>query len=163
MGFIHTQDSPSVGQRILNAQKLLSPVPGGNYLFNRIIAWNIPYSATIGARILELRPGYARLTLKDRRSVRNHLNSIHAVALTNFGEFTSGLALITGLPANVRAIVTQIKTDFIKKARGHLKAECHCDIPDITGNQDYTVSATITDAINDTVATVSVVWRLGIK
>ena len=91
------QSRLSVGQKLLRVSNKLSAIPGGHYILSRIIAWKIPYSATIGARIVVLEPGYARLILKDKRSIRNHLNSIHAVALTNLGELTSGLALNTAL------------------------------------------------------------------
>ncbi|MGD8641155.1 MAG: DUF4442 domain-containing protein [Gammaproteobacteria bacterium] len=141
----------------------LSAIPGGRFVFNRIIAWKIPYSATIGARVITLEPGYAKLYLKDKKSIRNHLNSIHAVALTNFGELTSGLALNTALPATARGIVTKISTDYMKKARGSLVAECRCEPPSVTEDMDYTVEAIIKDQEQDIVATVKVNWRLGLK
>lgn len=159
----HAQSRPSAGQRLLKILNTLSAIPGGRFIFNRIIAFNIPYSATIGARVVVLEPGHAKLMLKDKRSVRNHLNSIHAVALTNLGELTSGLALNTGLPANVRGIVIHIGTDYMKKARGDLVAECRCDLPTVTEDMEYTVEAVIKNQEQDIVAKVKVLWRLGLK
>lgn len=158
-----TRSPLSAGQQLLHLLSKLSAIPGGQFIFNRIIAWKIPYSATIGARVVALEPGYAKLVLKDKKSVRNHLDSIHAVALTNFGELTSGLALNTGMPANTRGIVTKICTDYTKKARGTLVAECRCEPPSVTEVTDYTVEAVIKDHEQHIVATMTVNWRLGIK
>lgn len=158
-----SQSRLSAGQQLLTVLNRLSAIPGGRFIFNRIISWKIPYSATIGARVVVLEPGYAKIILKDKKAIRNHLNSIHAVALTNFGELTSGLALNTGLPANVRGIVTNISTEYLKKARGTLVAECRCDLPTVAGDMEYIVEAVIKDHEQDIVAKVRVVWRLGLK
>jgi len=154
-------NNSSPGAKILNAWTKLHRLPGGSWLFSRIFTWNVPYTGSIRANVIELRPGFSRVMLRDRKRVRNHLNSIHAVALVNLGEMTSGLALLTGLPARVRGIVTNLSTQYHKKARGTLIAECICDIPEISDDIEYKVVANIMDQEGDMVATTTACWRLG--
>jgi acyl-coenzyme A thioesterase PaaI-like protein len=154
---------PAPGQRLQAAWRRLAPWPGGRWLFSRLLGWMAPYSGTIGARVVELEPGHARVALSDRRRVRNHLDSIHAVALVNLAEQASGLAVLMGLPASTRGILTGLSITYLKKARGPLVAECRCTIPPVTGNLDYEAVATITDAAGDVVARAVAHWRLGVQ
>jgi uncharacterized protein (TIGR00369 family) len=150
------------GERLRASWRRLSNLPGGKTLFSLLVGWMTPYSGTIGARVAELEPGWCRVTLRDRRRVRNHLASVHAMALANLAEMTSGLAVLVSLPPGVQGIVTGFSISYQKKARGLLTAECRVSGGglDVTTEQEYEALVSITDTQGDLVAHATARWRL---
>lgn len=148
-------------QRIMRLWRKFGHHAFGRRLFHFLFNRAVPYSATIGSQIVKLEPGHALLELRDRRKVRNHLNSIHAIALANLGELASGLAMIAALPPHTRAIVVRLEINYLKKARGTLLAEGRASPPErILESISSIAEATIRDNEHDEVATVRVEWRL---
>jgi acyl-coenzyme A thioesterase PaaI-like protein len=158
---MRSSDEISLGQRLLRQWRRWRRIPGGARLFSRMVGRMAPYTGTIGARVLELEPGRARLELRDRRRLRNHLRSIHAIAQANLGEVATGLAMLTLLPPGVRGIPTHLAIDYVKKARGRLVVDARCEPPgDIADEADHWAHADIRDAGGDTVSRIAVRWRL---
>ena len=151
------------GAQLNRLWQTLSRVPGGKRVFSRLVGTIAPYSGTIGARVTRLEPGFAQVTLSDRRAVRNHLNSIHAVALVNLAEVTTGLAVMTGLPDDARGILKGLEISYLKKARGTLTAECRCDLPATSERKEYPIMGLLKNESGEIVAEATARWLIGPK
>ncbi len=151
----------SIGPALRRRWRQLGRLPAGRWLFSRLLGRMAPYTGSIKAQVETLEPGYCRVRLSDRRGVRNHLNSVHAIALCNLGEMATGLALMNSLPAGARGILVALCAEYHHKARGTLVAECRCDIPPDDSERRCEVVAAIRDANGETVATVTATWLIG--
>jgi acyl-coenzyme A thioesterase PaaI-like protein len=147
--------------RLLDHWRRLERVPGGRWLFSRALGWMAPYSGSVGARVLELEPGLAVVGLSDRRKVRQHLGSVHAVALVNLGELATGLAQLSITPPSMRGIVVELCAEYRKKARGTLIARAEAQAPPADRDSEPVVTTEIVDAQGDVVAIVRARWRIG--
>ncbi len=139
----------------------LQGLPGGRTLFRYFLGRQVPYTGTISPEVIELTPGKARVAMRDRPRLRNHLRSLHAVALTNLGELATGLAVTSSLPRDARGIPTGFSIEFLKKARGRIEARCDADIESSTEERDVNVEADLVDEAGDTVARFTARWRVG--
>ncbi len=149
------------GTRLLGLWRRLRPLPGGEWLFAKLFAYTVPYSGSVKPRIKILDPGHAEVEIPDIRANRQHLGSVHAIALMNVAEMASGLAMMAGLPGNVRGIVTTLSMTYHKKARGTIRAVSRVTVPTVTTDQDFEVVAECLDPSGTVVATGRVTWRLG--
>lgn len=146
--------------RLLFLWRRLSPWPGGRWLFSRLVGRAAPYTGSIGAVVESLESGQVTVSLRDRRAVRNHLGSIHAIALANLAEVASGLAMLSALAPGVRGIVVRIELTYQKKARGRLTATGRANPGVIQEAVEKVASAVIVDSVGEIVAEAQVTWRL---
>ncbi len=137
---------------IRKAWDTLSELPGGPRLFSKVVGRAAPYTATIGARVTQLSAGEAVVQLRDRPAVRNHLKSVHAVALANLVELAGNIALAYSLPDDARFIVKRMSIDYLKKARGTLTARSECPVPETSARQELEVIVDVLDQRGEVVA-----------
>ena len=148
----------STASRLMHSWQRCHRLPGGRFFFSRMLARTVPYSGSIRPQVEELAPGDARVRMKDRPHLRNHLSSIHAIALTNLGELTSGLAMMAALPGDMRGIPVELNIEFVKKARGDIVAHGHSPTPIPGASADYKAQAILEDSEGDTVARLTARW-----
>ncbi|MGK3987293.1 hotdog fold domain-containing protein [Sorangium sp. So ce136] len=130
----------------------LRHLPGGKRLFSATLGVMAPYTSTIRADIEVLERGRAEVTMRDRPGLRNHLRSVHAVALVNLAELTGNTALSYSLPDDARFIVTGLSIEYVKKARGTIRAVCECPVPDTSERREYQIPVSLRDATGTEVA-----------
>ena len=139
----------------------LKAVPGGGRIMGGIIGRMAPYTGTISPEVVALDTGYARIRMADRRAVRNHLNSVHAIALMNLGEVATGTAMLYSLPDGMRGIIKGLSMEYLKKARGPITAECLCQVPQTTEKREFEVTADLKNEAGDVVARAHAKWLVG--
>ncbi|MFZ6696161.1 hotdog fold domain-containing protein [Stenotrophomonas acidaminiphila] len=122
---------------LLTLYRRLARWPGGRWLFTRAVCFKAPYFASIRPCITVLEAGRCEGTLADRRAVRNHLGTVHAIALCNLAELTGGLMTDASLPAGMRWIPKGMQVRYLAKARGRLHAVAVPERPIASGTVGY--------------------------
>lgn len=143
-------DGPTNGIRALWDR--LHALPAGPRLFSLMLSRAIPYTGSVSPRVRQLRLGFARVTMSDRPRLRNHLRSLHAIALANLAEYTGNLALAYSLPDGARFIVEKMSIEYLKKARGRIEGECTCPVPQTSERRQYELEVLLHDDAGQIVA-----------
>lgn len=157
--------SPESGERnfVREAWDKLHGLPVGKVLFSKLVGRAAPYTGTVDARVEELRTGFARVTMRDRPGVRNHLRCVHAIALLNLAELTGNVALAYSMPDDARFIVAGMSIEYLKKARGTITGICECPIVETNERREYTVPVSLRNAKGEEVAAVTLRTLVGPK
>jgi acyl-coenzyme A thioesterase PaaI-like protein len=89
--------------------------------------------------------------MRKKRSVTNHLGTVHAIAMCNMCEFSFGLTMESGLPRHLRWIPKGMTVRYLKPAKTHLTATCNFpQILDLTPG-DHVVPVVVKDQSDVTV------------
>jgi acyl-coenzyme A thioesterase PaaI-like protein len=139
----------------------LADRPGGRWIFSKLLGRIVPYTGSIRPRVLELTSSGARIELRDRRAVRNHLHSVHAIALANLAELSTGLPLAYAVQPRGRAILLSLSIEFLKKARGTLVGSSTFVAPSAEREEDIEIPVEVRDAEGNVVARARARWRVG--
>ena len=106
----------------LAAWHRLERVPFGKTIFSRVICWKAPYFGSIKPRFEELRPGLARVSMRKRRAVTNHIGTVHAIAMCNLAELAAGTLTEITIPPSMRWLPKGMQVEYLKKAETDVEA-----------------------------------------
>jgi uncharacterized protein (TIGR00369 family) len=119
------------------------------WLFSFMVCKKAPYFATIKPRFEVLEVGRAQVSMKKRRSVENHIGTVHAIAMCNLAEIAGGTLTEVSIPQSMRWLPKGMTVTYLKVAKSDVTAfatlptveegsardvPAHVDIKDEDGN-----------------------------
>ena len=107
---------------VLAAWQRLERLPFGRALFSWIVCRKAPYFASIRPRFEELGPGIARVSMRKRRAVTNHIGTVHAIAMCNLAELAAGTMTEVTIPRSMRWLPKGMQVEYLKKAQAGVEA-----------------------------------------
>jgi acyl-coenzyme A thioesterase PaaI-like protein len=120
--------------RVLDLWNITAKLPLGQRLFSTLFARKAPYFASIHPRFTELRPNHAELVIRKRRSVHNHIGTVHAIALCNGLEAAMGALAEVSIPAHKRWIPKGMDVSYTAKADSDVTCIAETDPGQWTGD-----------------------------
>ena len=82
----------------------------------------VKFTGTTGIVIEELTEKRSVISLKNKKSVQNHIGSVHAVASILIAESATGYLVGMNVPDSAVPVIKTIKADYTKRASGDMKA-----------------------------------------
>lgn len=129
-----------------------SRYPLGRHLFSRAVTFKAPYFASISPLFLELKPGLARVGMKNRRKVHNHLGTVNAIAMCSLCELAAGTMVDSSVPRGLRWIPRGMTVRYLKKADTDLEVTVEMPHPVADGFQgDIVVPARVRNRADEVV------------
>ncbi|HEY5972666.1 MAG TPA: hotdog fold domain-containing protein [Pseudoxanthomonas sp.] len=138
---------------VLQMYRNLSRKPLGPWLFSKLVCFKAPYFGSIKPRMTMLEPNRGEAKILHRRSVTNHLGTVHAIALCNLAEFIGGLTTDVSIPASMRWIPKGMTVEYLKKAVGAQHAVATPEFPPRESAEGYELpmNVVVTDPQGDAV------------
>lgn len=106
------------------------PVVGGTIgkrVFSIAFAQKAPYFATIHPRVTEMGPNHCEVVIPKRRSVQNHIGTVHAIAMCNGLEMAMGGLAESTIPSSKRWIPKGMSISYTAKATGDVTCIAETD------------------------------------
>lgn len=133
--------------KTLKLYRNFSRFPMGKWLFSRAVCLKAPYFASISPRFVTLAPGEARVRMPNRRKVRNHIGTVHAIAMCNLCELAAGTMTDASMPEGMRWIPKGMTVEYLAPASSDLEVLARIPGPLVPGDAfELPVTAEVTDA-----------------
>lgn len=141
----------------LSTWNRLSRKPLGKWLFSRAVCWKAPYFGTVRPRFIELEPFRCTVRAALRRSVKNHIGTVHAIAMCNMAELAAGTMIEATLPSTHRWIPKGMTVSYLKPAKTGVTATALLSPQTVFDEaDDVPIDVSVTDEAGQTVVAATI-------
>ncbi|MET0448035.1 MAG: hotdog fold domain-containing protein [Aeromicrobium sp.] len=100
----------------LDLYKKLTALPQGKRLFSIAFGQKAPYFASAHIQVREMEPHLGEVVVPKRRSVQNHIGTVHAIAACNGLEAAMGLLAEATCPPGMRWLPKGMEVQYLAKS-----------------------------------------------
>lgn len=121
-----------------------------SFLLTKLFTTKVKFAGTTGVKINKITHQQTLLSLKNKKSVQNHIGGIHAIAAAVLAESATGIVFGMNVPDSKLPLLKSMKVNYQRRMQGDLKAVANLTTEQITmiEQQDkgnVIVPVTITD------------------
>jgi acyl-coenzyme A thioesterase PaaI-like protein len=106
----------------------------GDRIFSFAFSQVAPYFWTIRPRFTVIEPNHAEVVIPKRRGVKNHIGTVHAIALCNGLEAAMGVLAEASIPQDKRWIPKGMEVSYTAKATTDITCIAETDPGEWTGD-----------------------------
>jgi acyl-coenzyme A thioesterase PaaI-like protein len=125
----------------------LEGLPLGKHAFSLFYQVAAPYFLSIPASVKDVAPGVVHAEMPAVPWTRNHLGTVHAIALCNLAEYTMGAVAEATIPSTHRWVPKGMTVEYKGMARGRMHATATLTLPEPLGDK-FALPVAIT-VVND--------------
>ncbi|WP_288413685.1 hotdog fold domain-containing protein [uncultured Acinetobacter sp.] len=132
---------------VLALFKSLRHIPGGLTALSKVVSRVAPYFKTVDPVIEHLDTQSCIAHIKKRRSLENHIGTVHVIAICNGLEFVMGVLAEASVPKHLRWLPKGMQVSYLAKADSDIKLTASIAQDWHTGDFEIKVQAHTADGV----------------
>ncbi|MET1039150.1 MAG: hotdog fold domain-containing protein [Aeromicrobium sp.] len=124
----------------LELYQKMSALPQGKRLFSIAFNQKAPYFSSAHIQVREMKPHFGKVVVPKRRSVHNHIGTVHAIAACNGLEAAMGLLAEATCPPGMRWLPKGMEVRYLAKSTTSLTCTAQTSEGDWAGAPDVPVT-----------------------
>lgn len=96
--------------------KKVTALPQGKRIFSVLFSQKAPYFASVHLSVEQMKPHLGQVIVPKRRSVQNHIGTVHAIAACNGLEAAMGLLAEATCPPDMRWLPKGMDVQYLAKS-----------------------------------------------
>lgn len=129
----------------IEAWNRVKPYALGRWFFARVVCYRAPYFSSIRPKFVQLGDGRVEVSMRKRRSVTNHIGTVHAIAMANLCELAAGTMIEALLDPSMRWIPKSMSIRYLAKAATGVTARASMPTITLGEAQDAVIAVSVVD------------------
>ena len=93
-----------------------------SFLLTKMFCSQIKFAGTTGIKIESISHHHAKIILKNRKKVQNHIGGVHAIAAGVLAESATGIAFGMNVPDSRLPLLKSLTINYTRRMQGDLTA-----------------------------------------